>query len=401
MENAKVVGSNVYNFTCATYQKTNNIAVTNLTFTMPSEPVLLTDVVADYVTIEKKWKDVNGNDLTGTATASCPSVSVGLFMVTDASGNVTEQDGSYYYTSSSGKQYLIGEDFYARDEEENIVAYYDYTQSGASLYVLVNVLDTFASVFQNPVTLSYDSSDTENYGWVYTWEMLDSSYSYAVLELTESEAFEAGTPALTDTTETDGCTYYTWQVENKLTEEVSATENPVNIYVYDGTEIESPESAPLSGAGFILSKVEEVTYYAYCTQDSNGYWEIAGWIAADSENAEYATIFTSGEDGYIRFSNIDSGPYILTEVTAPAGYLLPVDSIAFTVDVSGAVTSNDVKIFEDGITIPVANVMGSEMPLTGGTGTIMYTMVGLLLVVCAVYLLYRRKRAEGGIKQRE
>ncbi len=406
LENATVVGSNVYNFTCATYQKTNNIAVTNLTFTMPSEPVLLTDVVADYVTIEKKWKDVNGAEITGTATASCPNVSVGLFMVTDAEGNISQDGENYYYTSSSGETYQIGEDYYARDKKENIVAYYNYEDSTSSLYVLVNVLDTFATVFQNPVTLFYYSSDTENYGWVYTWDMLDSSYSYAVLELTESKTFEAGTPALISSTEDNGCTYYTWQVENTLTEEVSATENLVNIYVYDGTEIESPESAPLSGAGFILSKVElvegeEVTYYAYCTQGADGYWEVAGWIAADSEYAEYATIFTSDESGYIRFSNIDSGTYILTEVTAPAGYLLPVDSIAFTVDVSGAVTSNDVKIFEDGITIPVANVMGSEMPLTGGTGTIMYTMVGLLLVVCAVYLLYRRKRAEGGIKQRE
>ncbi len=372
--------------------------------TFSNDVAIIVAYATDTVTIEKKWQDINGNDLTGAATAACPSVSVGLFMVTNAGGNISQNGGNYYYISSSGETYQIGEDFYARDDNENIVAYYNYSQGNASLYVLVNVLDTFATVFQNPVTLFYDSSD-ENYGWVYTWDMLDSGYSYVVLELTESEAFDAGTPALTDTSETNGCTYYTWQVENKLTEEISATENPVNIYVYDGTEIESPESAPLAGAGFILSKVElvegeEITYYAYCTQDADGCWGIAGWIAADGEYAEYATIFTSDESGYIN-TELEPGTYSLTETEAPAGYLLPADSIEFTVDVSGTVTSDSVEIFEDGITIPVANVGGSEMPLTGGTGTIMYTMVGLLLVVCAVYLLYKRKRAKGGIKQRE
>lgn len=90
--------------------------------------------------------------------------------------------------------------------------------------------------------------------------------------------------------------------------------------------------------------------------------------------------------------------YYLVETKAPAGYNLLTEPIGFTVTQRGTRASlqllNSTGIAEttDGTTavLTVKNKVGYELPKTGGSGVTLYTMAGLMLMLCSVaFLLYR------------
>lgn len=126
-------------------------------------------------------------------------------------------------------------------------------------------------------------------------------------------------------------------------------------------------------------------------------------------------------DGKIIIQGIDLGNYTLTETKAPNGYVLPanpdvtinlVDNSSATGEVkadgilddgSGAQgnivsatvqdTPND-NILEFGITNKTSDEAGFELPNTGGTGTLIFTIGGILLMAGAViYLVVSKKKA--------
>lgn len=113
----------------------------------------------------------------------------------------------------------------------------------------------------------------------------------------------------------------------------------------------------------------------------------------------------SDADGTVSFANIPSGhQYTLTETVVPTGYqpsgesyqvTVDYDSISLTVMHADGATSTWVM---DG-TDMIVNATGYELPATGGSGTLLYTIGGLLLV--AVPLVYgcsrRRKRERGPV----
>ncbi|WP_340391581.1 SpaA isopeptide-forming pilin-related protein [Macrococcoides caseolyticum] len=83
---------------------------------------------------------------------------------------------------------------------------------------------------------------------------------------------------------------------------------------------------------------------------------------------------TTGTDGKILFKALPLGSYTLKEIQAPSGYQLNSEPINITVE-------NDEKV-----TIKVANKSNSDiLPNTGGTGTIFYTLLGMLIMGIAVW----------------
>lgn len=83
---------------------------------------------------------------------------------------------------------------------------------------------------------------------------------------------------------------------------------------------------------------------------------------------------TTGTDGKILFKALPLGSYTLKEIQAPSGYQLNSEPINITVE-------NDEKV-----TIKVANKSNSDiLPNTGGTGTIFYTLLGMLIMVITVW----------------
>ncbi len=83
---------------------------------------------------------------------------------------------------------------------------------------------------------------------------------------------------------------------------------------------------------------------------------------------------TTGPDGKVLFKALPLGNYTLKEVQAPKNYQLNSEPINITV-------KNDEKVI-----VKVPNKSNSDiLPNTGGTGTIFYTLLGLLIMVITVW----------------
>ena len=136
----------------------------------------------------------------------------------------------------------------------------------------------------------------------------------------------------------------------------------ISIFKYD-----QANNAPLSGATFELYQ-----------KDAEGN------VIEDS-----VIELTSGENGYAVIEGLDAGTYYLKETQAPEGYVCSEEELTITVP-GDAGEGNYV------VSVSFAN---AQVPHTGGTGTLMYTIGGAAIILLAGALLlisrYSRKKQVG------
>lgn len=104
----------------------------------------------------------------------------------------------------------------------------------------------------------------------------------------------------------------------------------------------------------------------------------AAFVLKDSTGKVIATQ-TTPASGIISFTNLNLGNYTLTETKAPSGYRLNQTPINVTV--------------KDGttVTIKVPNASNTAiLPNTGGMGTILFTVIGIVLIALALWFKRRR-----------
>lgn len=139
-------------------------------------------------------------------------------------------------------------------------------------------------------------------------------------------------------------------------------------------------SEPLAGAGFTLFK----------------------------EDGTVVKEYAAGETVSFEFKGVDAGTYILRETTVPAGYN-KVDDITITVTPTYDATKDPVTLTAltctpDTFTATastgtvegnIINEKGATLPSTGGIGTIIFYVLGSLLVVgCGIVLISKRRVTE-------
>ncbi len=124
----------------------------------------------------------------------------------------------------------------------------------------------------------------------------------------------------------------------------------------------------------------------------------------DASDSEFEATATVGDDGVLVIKGLGAGSYTITEITAPSGYNLLTDPISITIEEKNVtkgscewtVLNNDAEIANpnsDGLyTFQVANKQGSTLPSTGGMGTTLFYVVGVLLMTGAAIILVIKKR---------
>ena len=180
-------------------------------------------------------------------------------------------------------------------------------------------------------------------------------------------------------------------------------DDETTVYTY-GIEVvkvdEKETTKPLAGAEFSISDgttaiqfSQDATTNVYYKDDVNG-----------------STTLTTGSDGKINVKGLDEGTYTLTETKAPGGYLLPTNNTVTVEikdkDASNAIdgkvavpNANGVGTTDEGTGIvskTITNTTGFRLPQTGGLGTVVFTMIGILLmgagIALVVVTIARRRR---------
>ena len=132
-------------------------------------------------------------------------------------------------------------------------------------------------------------------------------------------------------------------------------------------------------------------------------------MAAKPESTATGTaagVFATGQDGKVRFPALDEGKYTIEEIAAPAGYTNVGVSFSFeikanltgtgaaqtasptyAIDADSATGSDRWGLVSNGngAEVTVENVKSiTQLPLTGGAGTMLFTVVAVLLIGAGV-----------------
>jgi fimbrial isopeptide formation D2 family protein/LPXTG-motif cell wall-anchored protein len=129
-------------------------------------------------------------------------------------------------------------------------------------------------------------------------------------------------------------------------------------------------STAVRAAGSSPVAVNNATQF---TSGSNGVISIPGLFVSDSENPVV---------------NATQRCYVLVEVAAPSGYVLPTDAdTAAAVKIGQTTTSDNVEIVNTQQEVP-------ELPLTGAAGTVILAMIGVTAILLAMVLMLVARRRD-------
>lgn len=121
------------------------------------------------------------------------------------------------------------------------------------------------------------------------------------------------------------------------------------------------------------------------------------WVLNKAE----ATMLSSDTNGVLTFTGIDMGTYYLEETKAPDGYNLLSGDVTVVINKNAAnngyvatVDLHSATVAADDLTVTasIANSTGTMLPETGGTGTIIFIVVGAVAVIGAGLFLVTNKR---------
>ena len=206
------------------------------------------------------------------------------------------------------------------------------------------------------------------------WVVTDEAHGLAGKTITVTYKAKVNDSALNDTDQTLG-----GQAVNA-------------VFVHDGKTDSEPVKVTVKTFGFKFykqNKEGENLKNATFTIAVNAENQTPGQLGETTE-----TNVTTGEDGVVEFDGLAPGDYTITETTAPAGYM-DLD-LSFNVNIAedGTVTmSSDTWGLVDNANKVVKNVRNvTELPLTGAAGTMLFTVLGLLIAGAGV-TVYMKSRS--------
>ena len=158
----------------------------------------------------------------------------------------------------------------------------------------------------------------------------------------------------------------------------------------------------LAGAEFQLYKVTnngaEVSgdpiKVVQVTSGIDGYYR----VAKDGEMNTLDTLKASAaETGKITVEGLDSGWYAVVETKVPDG-VNGLDAPKY-IEIKGALDVNgdpESDNYDETVTLNVVNKTGSLLPETGGMGTVLFTVIGAVLIIAVgtSFVVSRKRRAE-------
>ncbi|WP_294685829.1 SpaH/EbpB family LPXTG-anchored major pilin [uncultured Bifidobacterium sp.] len=201
---------------------------------------------------------------------------------------------------------------------------------------------------------------------------------------------------------------------NESKQDVPGT--PVKVFNFDYTLVKKDKTtgATLEGAKFAIKNAAG-KYLAYTgTADGGNKWSKLDAKPESTAEGTLSGVFATDSDGKVTFRALDEGKYTIEEIAAPTGYVNVGVSFSFTIaaNLSGAgeaqTAAPTYTIDADGAASDVWHLVGNgstaevvvenvksitQLPLTGGAGTVLFTVVAALLIGAGVTVGVRSRKA--------
>lgn len=181
----------------------------------------------------------------------------------------------------------------------------------------------------------------------------------------------------------------------------------------DITKIDETTKAALADAEFEVHKQRDgsdaaIQFVEITGEDGIKRYRVATQAEINDGSVKKVTTIkvtdTGDAKGKLKLDGLDNTKYYFKETKAPSGYNLPKNLVE--VDVQPTAFNNETNQGDynvDGKELAfdsnrllkeITNTTGIDLPVTGGIGTVLFTIVGLLLMAGAAYFLFfSRKRS--------
>lgn len=181
----------------------------------------------------------------------------------------------------------------------------------------------------------------------------------------------------------------------------------------DITKIDEGSKEALAGAEFEVYKTNDDTGDPIKFVDITGggdiqRYRVASQAEIDDNGVEKVTTIkvtnTGTNKGMLMLDGLDNTKYYFKETKAPSGYNLPKNLVEVVVQPTAYndpadhgdynVDGKELAFDSNRLLKEITNTTGIDLPVTGGIGTVLFTIVGLLLMAGAAYFLFfSRKRS--------
>ena len=263
---------------------------------------------------------------------------------------------------------------------------------------LLNYLDLPTA--DTPTTYAFESEENSGQYWFAFHDVMDPKLTLVpntiTLKIGDKTVSSNYYEVVTNTT--DGCTFEVkmnlvalYEAEYFTKEEFGSAKI---VLTYSATASKDLEAGEYHNTAWIeyeggdteKDTVTVETYgikiFKYDQADQTTGLAGAEFELCDSEKNVITTV-TSGRDGYITIEGLDEGIYYLTETKAPSGYVKSDDYVL-------------IEIPDDANAANIVNVKfaNAEIPHTGGSGTVMYTVGGIAILAAAaiLFVISRKKK---------
>ena len=154
----------------------------------------------------------------------------------------------------------------------------------------------------------------------------------------------------------------------------------------------SSTTVPEEGDGQVTVLLYGLEIYKYAA-DGNAALEGAEFtIYKDAELQQAVGVVSTNASGIAQYKGLAAGTYYVKETKAPTGYRLDGSIISAKIGPGeGSLENADTEGY---YRLEVSNEKVGLLPVTGGIGTVIITLIGLVIVASAVYFffIYRKKK---------
>lgn len=250
-------------------------------------------------------------------------------------------------------------------------------------------------------------------------DMVNSGYSDLTLRITYAAKLDSDNSVVYGDDGNPNQVNLTWKRTSTDYYDMLADDCHLYTYGIDLTKKFSDGNGDFANAEFVLNNETDNYYVKAALNESEGVYYVTAHVADEAD----ATHFIPVSSGKVVVKGLEDDTYRISEVRTDNGYTLLKEDIEVVIsqtettslcdDVSGSVEhhlltasakvdGNAVTMLADGgsanaeAPLTVVNTRGFDLPETGDNGTMMFTIVGILLMAgaVAVLLIANRKKSE-------